>query len=305
MTSAEEKRKTLTNEKSEIKEARVIANYGDPGLDEDYHFDILSRYVIVMFESSYRIPTVNKWHHMFAVVKRPQHLWVTAEGGRSSSPNSQKRSDPIGNLSIGAAGSFSANGIGRMNFPYQLGELIKIKRLSTPLTVGNDSLFNSEFSDTNYTYNSWHSDGSTLPYFAGNQVRTDYLRAKTIYKPDATLPLQYGISLYKYHYEAFMLTLALENDTLTSHLTEIFANTLPSSNAIYQGDGGYVFKSAEYVNLQAFEWEDINIGNKQRVSSNECMPLIVATPNTFPTPRTRAVGTISYNPTYSPIVTQP
>jgi hypothetical protein len=304
MTASEEKRKTLTNEQSEIKEAKVIANYGDPGLDEDYHFDILSRYVIVMFESCNRIPTVNKWHHMFAVVKRPQHLWVTAEGGRASSPNSQKRSDQIGNLSIGAAGSFSANGIGRMNFPYELGETIKIKRLSTPLVVGEDPLFNSDFSDANYTYNSWHSEGSTLPYFAGNQVRTDYLRAKTIYKPNSALTLQYAMSLYKYHYEAFMLTVSLDNSALTSHLSDIFSNTLPSSNAVYQGDGGYVFKSAEYINLQSYEWEDINVGNKQRVNSNECMPLIVATPNLFPTPKTRAVGNIAYNPTYSPIVTQ-
>jgi hypothetical protein len=56
--------------------------------------------------------------------------------------------------------------------------------------------------------------------------------------------------------------------------------------------------------MLAVEYEDINVGNKQRLSSNECMPLIVATPNTFPTPKVRSVGTIQYNPTYATIVKQ-
>lgn len=301
-TSIEEKRKTNTNELSEVKEARVIANYGDPGLDENYHFDILSRYVIVMLESSYRCPTNNKWNKMIAVVKRPEHLWINAEGGRASSPTSQKRSDPLGNLSIGVAGAFSTNGVPRMNKAYQMGELIKIKKLSQPVVFGSDNFFRSEFSDNNYTYEPWHSDGSTLPYFAGDSVKTGYLQAKTIYKPGSDQE-RYAFSLYKYQYEAFMLSLVLNDASLTSYLSQVYGNTLASSNAIYQGDGGYVFKSNAYINLLSVDFEDINVGNKERVATNECMPLIVTTPNTFPTPKTRSVGTITYNPTYSPVLT--
>jgi hypothetical protein len=301
-TSIDEKRKTNTNEQSEVKEARIIANYGDPGLDENYHFDILSRYLIVMIESAYRCPTNNKWNKMIAIVKRPEHLWVNAEGGRASSPTSQKRSDQIGNLSIGVAGSFSTNGVARIDKPYQIGEVIKIKKLAHPLVFGDDSFFRSEFTDNNFTYESWHSEGSTLPYFAGDTVKTNYLRAKTLFRPTSDQE-RYSFTLYKYQHEAFMLNLVLNDPSLTAYLTSVFGNTLPSSNSIYQADGGYVFKSNEYINLSAVDYEDINIGNKKRVATNECMPLIVTTPTTFPTPKTRAVGTIAYNPTYSPVLT--
>jgi hypothetical protein len=310
--SLEEKRKSISNTTTDVLDARVIANYGDPGLDEDYHFDILSRYVIVMIESAYRIPTVNKWNKVFAIVKRPEHLWVTAEGGRASSPNSQRRSDAMGNISIGLANNFSVAGIPRINFPYQIGEQIKIKKIAQPITLPNHilssdttpSLFISEFTDNEFTYNSWHSEGSTLAYFAGNTVRTNYLRAKTIFRPDDDQSQEYGFSLYKYQYEAFFLNLVSSDLSLMGHATAIFANTIPSSNAIYHADGGYTFTSQDHIDFLSCEYEDINVGNKQRVTTNECMPLIVATPNTFPTPRVRAVGTINYNPTYSPIVAQ-
>jgi hypothetical protein len=304
MASIEEKRKSINNARSNVLDAVVVANYGDPGLDEDYHFDILSQYVIVMIESAYRIPTANKWGKVFAVVQRPPHLWVSAENGRDSSPNSQRRTDLQGNISAGAAGSFSAAGIPRMNFEYQMGEKIKIKKLAHPIVLGSDLFFTSDFTDDRYTYGAWHTQGSTLPYFAGNTIRTDYLKAKTIFKPDATDDNLYGITLYKYQYEAFFLSLVQGNDSLTSHATSIFAGTTANSNAVYHADGGYVFKDTDHVDFYACEYQDLNVGNKQRVTSNECMPLIVATPNTFPTPRVREIGTISYNPTYSPIVTQ-
>jgi hypothetical protein len=302
--SLDEKRKSLVNSKSDVLDAKVVANYGDPGLDEDYHFDVLSRYVIVMIESAYRVPTVDKWSKMFAIVQRPQHLWINLEEGKAPSPNSQKRSDALGNVSVGLAGGFSIAGIPRVNFPYQVGELIKIKKLAQPLKLG-DSFFNSEgFTETPDSYGVWHTEGSTLPYFAGNQARIDELQRKTIYQPNASNPLQFAYTLYKYQYEAFMLSLAASNPPMTTHLTQIFDNTLTNDSAIYKAHGGYLFKDLQYINMLAVEYEDINVGNKQRLSSNECMPLIVATPNTFPTPKVRSVGTVSYNPTYATIVKQ-
>jgi hypothetical protein len=302
--SVTEKRKSINNSKAEILEARVVANYGDPGLDENYHFDILSRYVIVMIESAYRVPTADKWSRMLAVVKRPEHLHISCDGGRASSPNYQRRADSLGNITVGAAGSLSVAGIPRMNNTYQLGELIKIKKLSTPLRLEDTTFFMSEFPDAQFTYEPWHSEGSTLPYFSGSQERADFLRAKTIFQPDTSLPLRYGVTLYKYQYEAFMLNLTLGNENLSTYLTSIFANVTPSSNAVYHGHGGYVFKTDSYINFYSCDYEDINAGNKQRVLTNECVPLIVTTPNSFPTPKTRSVGTISYNPTYATIAKQ-
>lgn len=301
--SLDEKRKSLSNAKAEVLEARVIANYGDPGLDEDYHFDVMSRYVIVMLESCYRVPSLDKWHEVFAVVARPQHLWVSAEEGKASSPSSQRRADRVGNMSVGVAGSFSVNGISRMNYPYQMGELIKIKKLPVALTAENSTLFTSAFSDVPDSYNSWHTQGSTLAYFAGDSFKISSLRFKTIYQSNAALLQQYAMVLYKYQYEAFMLSLiAGSSTTLNEYITSIFANTLPSSDPVFMGHGGYAFKSSNYLECLAVEYEDINIGNKQRVTTSECLPLIVATPNSFPTPKVRAVGNIAYNPTYATIV---
>ena len=39
--------------------------------------------------------------------------------------------------------------------------------------------------------------------------------------------------------------------------------------------------------------------DKQRVEVNECMPLIIASPNQFPTPKYRQAGAIVYLPSYS------
>lgn len=295
----DEKRKSLSNSRSNILEAKVIANYGDPGLDENYHFDILSKYIIVMIESSYRIPTTNKWNKLFAVVSRPNHLWINVEEGKSDSPNSQKRSDASGNVSVGLSENFSVAGIPRINYPYQIGELIKIKKLANPLKLGRDNIFISQFNESNQpNYQQWHTEGSSLSYFAGQQQKIDALKLKTLSQINGDNLFQYAMSLNKYQYEAFILGITNGDNSLTDYIVSIFGNTISNTSSVYLAHGGYLFKNANYINFTAVEYEDINIGNKQRVNSNECVPLIVTTPNTFPTPKTRTPSLITYNPTY-------
>lgn len=305
--SLDEKRKTNANQKGEILEGRVIANYGDPGIDEDYHFDILSRYVVVMLESCYRVPTADKWGKFFAVVQRPRHLWVNVEGAVTENPASQRRSDIVGNVSLGLAGSYSTAGIPRINNPYRLGEVIKIKKLNHPLIVGTDSIFTSQFNNSLLTagqYGNWHSEGSSFPYFQNAPDKIQYILAKTLMRTQDTDLFKYGITMFREHYEAFILNhTQLTNPTLVDGLVQIFTNQI-QNKAIYTADGGYVFNTKPYVDFMAIEYEDINADGKQRVATNECLPLIVATPNTFPTPKTREIGTISYNPTYATVVKQ-
>ena len=50
------------------------------------------------------------------------------------------------------------------------------------------------------------------------------------------------------------------------------------------------------------EWEDTNQGNKQRISRDECMPLVIASPNNFPIPKERKLGAIVYSPSYATVV---
>lgn len=301
MVSYPEQRKTKANQESNILEARVIANYGDPGLDEDYHFDILSRYVVVMIESCQRIVTNDKYSGMIALVRRPQHLWVEASSTPNGNATSQQRKDANENVSVGLAGSFSTNGISRIYPAYSFGETIRIRKLAVNVQPPDDPFFYSKFSLWNsntWGYADWHTDGSTLPYFTSDAMKNN-LQQKTITPTD--FANYYAGILNKFQYEAFILYLAQGNSALSNGMTSIFNHTWNGNPAVYSANGGYLFNDRASVTLNTLAYEDINVGNKARVASNECIPLVVTTPNSFPIPSARAIGTIAYNPTYSPI----
>lgn len=301
MTNDTEKKRTETNQNSDILEARIIANYGDPGLDEDFHFDILSRYVIVMIESCQRVPTRDKYSNMLAIVKRPEKLWIQAASTPDNNATNQKRLDDKGNATVGLAGSFSTNGISRIYPEYSFGESVRIRKLSQPIKT-DDSFFQSAFSTwedgVSTSYAGWHSDGSSLPYFQNDEMKFQ-LRMKTI-SPVSPGSFYYNGLVNKMQYEAFALSLNQGNSNITNGITSIFDGSW-KDKSIYSAHGGYLFKSINSVLLSAVSYEDINIGGKERVASNECIPLVVATPKSFPTPSVRGIGTIVYNPTYSPI----
>jgi hypothetical protein len=309
MDSLDEKRKTIANDKDKIKVARVIANYGDPGLDEDSHFDILSRYVIAMLESCDRVLTHDRWIKMLIVVKRPDNLWIQRAGDSNANLTSIQRVDSQGNVNVGSASNYSVKGISRINKPYTLGESIRVRKSLTPSTTTTEpTFFQAGFDNTFWTsdykfYNPWHSDGSTLPYFANQPNRISYLRNKTITPVSSdTTHSQYLFTLHKLQYEAAILTMY---PSLVNSLTTIFNGSWVGASQVYSAHGGYLFQSQDYDNcsqiIASCEYEDINVGQKQRVPSAECIPLIVTTPNSFPTPKVRSVGTINYNPSYSTI----
>jgi hypothetical protein len=302
-----EKRKSISNSRNDILDARIIANYSDPGLYEDYAFDILSRYLIVHIESSYRVPTADAWNKNIAIVARPKNLWIDAEEGLASSPSAQKRNDQTGNISVGIANAFTTNGIAPIDKPYQIGELIKIKKLANSLKFWDaDPIFESVFSldsDSSYVYNSWHNEGSTFPYFVGQDLRQQYLRAKTLFRPDGVnYSFWYGMTLYKYQYEAFMLTLAQNNSELTTYLENMFGNVLSNTESIYLANGGYVFKEQQFINMFSVDYEDVNVINRSRPAISDCVPLIVTAPTTWPVPKIRNTSLLSYNPSYSTII---
>jgi hypothetical protein len=302
-----EKRKTSENSKNSILTARVIANYGDPGLDEDYQFDILSRFVIVAIESSDRIPTSDKWWHgMIAVVLRPRPLWIDLVGAQTANPSDQQRMDQIGNTNTGLSTNYAINTITRINEPYQVGELISIKKLGKPLLLNNQNqseIFQSAFATMPTTptdqtkYNSWYNYGAFLAYILSNNAQNE-LRSKTIALASNTGPntFYYPI-LNKYQYEVFSLLQNTNNVAITSALTQIFNGSWKGDSQVYRAHGGYIFQSVNSIDIPVIEYEDINAGNKQRISSNACIPLIVTTPNSFPAPKVRSTGTINYNPT--------
>jgi len=312
-----EKQKSSLNRKADddggVVEARIIANYGDPGIDEDYGFDILSRFLVVSIESSDIVPTLDSWNKRLAIVFRPENLWIDAEEGLASSPSSQKRSDAIGNVNQGLASSPTTNGIARISSPYRINEIIRIKKLSNKTSYGGtDPSLDSVFAITDEVgslYNPWHTEGSTFNYFAGNSARIGYLREKTLTRFEPTAkPYRYGMSLDKYQYEAFYFFVAAgagaQSDQLTAYAEQMFENELDSNLGVYNVNGGYLFKTSQTVNFRSVDYIDLNINNKQRITVNDCMPLIVTTPGTFPTPKIRTLGTTSYNPSYATIIKQ-
>lgn len=274
--------KTNKNTKSDIKDAVVIANYGDPGIDEDYHADILSRYVICMLESANRVLTFQKWAKMIVFVKRPEELWIKYKDGfNAQNLSTLRRADATLNMNVGRAGAYSVDTIPRINYPYTLGERIKIKQ------IDRQDILYSDCNEPSQPYGPWHSQGAAnLDYLEG---LSDGLRNSTLFKVDEN---RFNLTFNKSQFEAMVLSL-YNNDKIKS---------LFSGGNSTDGNGGYYFK--DLLNTRPVDYivyEDINVGGKARIPSNTCLPLVVTSPNSFTVPKTRAIGTVNYNPVYVPI----
>lgn len=150
-----------TDDKSYIK-ARVIGNYGDPGLDNDAYCDIKSRFVVAI-KNEDKMPFVLKpgradkiepsnigvstWPEGFntsllrqnniILVKTPPATWINIDP-KASNPVKIKngdyselvRFDNDKRKNVGASDAFTLEEIPRLNNPYRIGEEIKIQKLS-------------------------------------------------------------------------------------------------------------------------------------------------------------------------------
>lgn len=63
--------------------------------------------------------------------------------------------------------------------------------------------------------------------------------------------------------------------------------------------GGYIKNGMRFNSVH---FEDVNQENRQRINTDECMPLVIASPNNFPTPSHRNVSGIQYMPAYAQVV---
>jgi len=288
--------------KDAIFDATVVANYGDPGLDEDYHADILSRFVICKLESCNRTLTSDRYKNMLIVVKRPQNLWISYQGGFLSNPAKQKRVDSELNSNMGAAASYSASAIPKMNNPYKLGDKIKVKLIKDGpphFVADKDNFFYSECSlwdasnvDIKY-YRTWHNQGLNSNNYIVRNNGTYNLRMKTIAPTNDTHTI-YCATINKIQYEAFSLSLFPEK---ANSLISLFSNA-SGFRFYYLANGGYAFQNQFSIPLNFAKYEDLNLEQRSRTYVTNCIPLIVAAPNTFTVPKSRASGTINYTPTY-------
>ena len=288
--------------KDAVFDATVIANYGDPGLQEDYQADLLSRYVICKLESSNRTLTADKYKNMIVVVKRPETLWINYQGGFQNNPSIQQRVDYDLNTNVGSAANYSTNTIPAINYPYQLGEKIKIKLIKNSgfnYLLNNDSFFNSQCDvwDSNSAavgyYQGWHNQGLNSNSYIVNSNGANALEVKTITPTDIS-NTSYSINLNKLQYEAFLLTLFPDQ---ASSLVSLF-NGVSNFSFYYNDNGGYAYHNNSTLPFNFVKFEDMNLGGKARIANTSCMPLIVAAPVSFTVPQSRDAGTVNYSPTY-------
>lgn len=290
------------NKESETFDAVVVANYGDPGLEEDYHADVLSRYVVCVLESANRVLTVQKYlKNMVILVKRPEQLWIDYEGDFLNSPSTQRRRDAALNSNAGLAGAYTVDAIPKINYPYQLGERIKVKR-----TDPQDILYSKTPQDliqSNYK-GTWHIQGYNNIYKIPEEDLKNNLTKNTI------VPISkinnsfsnYGIYFNKYQYEAMLLRI-YDNPKIR----ELFLGESKAFDGFYySGNGGYLFEAVlntKLLNFNSIVFEDMNLGGKDRIPTNTCLPLVVTSPNSFTVPKVRSVGTVNYSPSYVPYST--
>ena len=304
----DEAKVTNKNLKSDVMGATVIANYGDPGLDENYFADILSRYVICVLDSPLRTLHYNTWSKdMIIIVKRPETLWIDYEGAFSEDISVNRKIDYSGNISIGKASSYSYEGIARINYPYEIGEKIKVIK-----TEPQDILYSKTPSvHLSKGYEKWHSKGLVLVQTYGGTEEALRTNTLSLINKINNSNSEYGVRFHKYQYEAAILSI-YNNEALRN-----FFQSQSSSRAYFSDQtnkGGYLFKSIEggpilfppfSLDFNSFVYEDINVNSKSRTANSSCLPLVVTSPNSFSAPKIRSPGTINYNPTYIPYVGTP
>ena len=93
-------------------------------------------------------------------------------------------------------------------------------------------------------------------------------------------------------------SLALMNPSQADVLSQL-NNKSHEFQHLLDGKSGYIRLGTRFTSVH---FEDINKEERQRVSTDECMPLVIASPNNFPTPGKRAIGAILYSPAYSKVV---
>ena len=299
-----------TDDKNSILNATVVANYGDPGLQEDYFADILSQYVICCIESSARTLTNDRWPKMLVIVERPKELWISYQSNIFvNNPNVQSRVDANNNVNTGPAASYTSNTIAPISNLYNLGDTIQIRKKKNVdgSSVSNQSLLftsacpASIYGPQTQYYGSWYNQGGGNPYIQANNS-SSALSLKTI-TPVSTYPSNnvaansnqnlYNVMINKIQYEAFALNkYPPYNDVMVS----LFQGQ-SDYNYYYQGNGGYAFINNYFLYMTTCVYEDLNLNAKQRIPNVNCLPLVVCTPQTWTVPSVRSPSTINYSPT--------
>ena len=144
--------------------ARIIGNWGDPGVSESGLYDFLSRFLIVQVvrdeDSSARIACEKDWHDLIMVVLRPPPLWIFAAEDR----NYRVDFTGITNKQINAAtdwddgATYESRAIQPISPAYKMGDMITIKKLEFPFFKKLPNGVPGQFFENNSFYNNINCD---------------------------------------------------------------------------------------------------------------------------------------------------
>lgn len=272
------------NKKQDTKRARIIGNFGDPGLSEDKHFDLLSQFLIVQIQGKNGgvdcIIEDNNVADMVFVVYRPKELWIDYVAGSTTADYIRRSFE--GQVNSGRA-SININAI---NPPYLVGDQITIEKLPmgpTPEKPTN-SLFYKDITPLHF------STINSLPYspiYENNSGKLKGFKASLIM---TGTPQKIHVRVYAD--EWWKIIQEMEQALFKkANLNPNFMD-LKKSGRIWNAD-------TSFIDLPVISWLDTNSTKRGRNASDSCLPLVVTSPDSFPQAAVRQLGTISYNPSYN------
>jgi len=280
--------------------AYVMANYGDPGIENDNFCDIRSRFIIAIKDPLKRplIPKNSDGSSIFLqdniiLVQRPYNLWIDCPltsqpaGFNPANPDftNFKRYDSLKNYNIGSKDSYSASNIVQINRPYKLAEQITIGKLNNYLTA-DDTFFQSVFSKTSnpysdMLYNNTSMLGMALPrVLNSNGFLAAGGRDSSLFDPTKNY---YLITFHQSYYEYFLQTYFSNNSWYYN-----------SPSAYMPFNNEYVFQNRTYITFYCESYLDLNTDSKARESNASCLPTIVTPKDSFLTLKARTSATLIY-----------
>lgn len=284
--------KKSQNKKEDLR-ARIIGNFGDPGLTEDSHFDLLSRFLIVQIQGKNGgldciVNRVNVSGLIFAVF-RPKELWIDHVAGTTPADFIRKSSD--GQIDQGVA----VLNINKINPAYVVGDEITVEKLPLILgqgadgqdsfpVVGEEEIRYSRPATLSSVFSGKDSDNYTAKY-ENHSSGLKSFKASVIHTPN-------GLVIRVRATEWREILELKEKDKFKKLLNNQGFNRV-------MADPNDFWALGETYDIPVISYRDKNTGNRTRTGTDTCLPLVVTSPDSFPQAAVRQLGTISYNPSYN------
>ena len=304
-----------TNKKEEPIRAKIIGLWGDPGMTEYYNFDFLSRFLLVQVSPYNEIPCGNDSSGIIKLVLRPRSLWIDL----SISGGVIQRKDYFGNRNTQITGvdypalnglnsaSYSTSNIQLISPAYKVGDEITLNRLAQPLC----HQLNGDLKDKNRMFEGKDIYSSGQALTAVSLMSTAYknssgdsaLSALTAYSyisgtiaTDLNIVMNsngsggYNQAAYAAAFQKIIMSSGKYSEFLNApgSILDKLLSILRGGNLIIARGGlfkRFVYSSVDYI--------DSNTENRTRLNDTGCLPLIVASPSTFPTPVSRNLGGVN------------